>query len=261
MPYAEPGTFLSMRFVLAFAVLACVSLVLRAHWPSRREVAASLVVGMLVHGIYLTGVFWAVRHGMPSAVAAVIVGLQPLVTALLAAKFLGEPLKRHHVIGLGVGFLGVVLVLAPSLDVTGSGINPVTISVALLACLGISCGTVLQRAVGGTRDLRTGTAIQYLGGLIPPALLMLFETREVIWTGELVFAFVWLVLVLSVFAVMLLMWLISQGSVTQVGALFFLVPGVSAAMSWALYGSALAPVQLAGMALTALAIWFVQRKA
>ena len=261
MPYAEPGTFLSLRFAFAFVALAILSWLVKANPLSRQQVLFSILVGMLVHGVYLTGIFWAVRHGMPSAVAAVVVGLQPLLTAVLAAWFLKEPMTRRHGFGLVLGFVGVVLVLAPKLDVTGSGINSATVAVVLISCVAIACGTVLQRAVGGNTDLRSGTAAQYLGGLIPPAILMLFETRVVIWNGELVFAFVWLVFVLSISAVMLLMWLINRGSVTQVGALFFLVPGVAAAMSWLIYGDALSSIQLLGMVTTAVAIWLVQRKA
>lgn len=259
MPYAEPGTFLSLRFALAFGVLATLSWLMRAAPLSRQQVLFSVLVGMLVHGIYLTGVFWAVRHGMPPAVAAVVVGLQPLLTALLAAWFLKEPMTVRHGFGFVLGFGGVVLVLAPKLDVTGSGINTATVTVVLISCLAIACGTVLQRAAGAKTDLRAGMAAQYLGGLLPPAILMLFETRVVIWSGELVFAFVWLVFVLSIFAVMLLMWLINRGSVMQVGALFFMVPGVAAAMSWLIYGDALNAVQVLGMAMTAVAIWLVQR--
>lgn len=261
MPYAEPGTFLSLRFAFAFAVLAALSWVMRAERLSRQQTLSAFLIGMLVHGVYLTGIFWAVRHGMPSAVAAVVVGLQPLLTALLASWFLGEPMTRRHGAGLVLGFVGVVLVLAPKLDVTGSGINATTVAAVLISCVAIACGTVLQRAVGGSTDLRSGTAVQYLGGLLPPAILMLFETRVVIWSGELVFAFVWLVFVLSISAVMLLMWLINRGSVTQVGALFFMVPGVAAAMSWVIYGDALGGVQLCGMVTTAVATWLVQRKA
>ena len=254
MPYAEPGTFLSIRFALAFAAMTLIAIALGATWPRGRRVGWAVLVGILVHGIYLGGVFWAVRRGMPAGVAAVVVGLQPLLTALLAGWLLGESITRRHRIGLALGLVGVVLVLAPRLDVTGSGITPATIGATALACLAVTAGTVLQKAKGAASDLRAGTALQYLGALVPVGLLSLFETREVAWNAELAFALGWLVIVLSLGAVLLLMWLIENGSVAKVSTLFFLVPGVAALMAWALFGETLGPWQLAGMALTAAAV-------
>lgn len=255
MPYAEPGTFLAMRFAIAFALLAAIATLARASWPGRREAGFSVIVGMLVHGIYLGGVFWAVREGMPAGVAAAVVGLQPLLTASLAGWWLGEPVTVRHRIGLILGLVGVALVLAPKFDVGGSGITPATIAATLLATVAITLGTVLQKRIGAIGDLRSGTALQYLGALLPVGLLMLFETRRVEWAAELVFALAWLVLVLSLAAVFILMWLIRQGSVARVSTLFFLVPGVAALMAWGLFGETLNPWQLVGMSLTAIAVW------
>lgn len=274
MPHAEPGTFLAMRFALALVLLAGIAFVLRAPWPRGRAAWGALVVGALVHGIYLGGVFWAVRHGMPAGVAAVIVGLQPVVTTALAGGWVGarlgldERVGARHWVGLALGVVGVVLVLWPKLDlqpdlgldVSGSGITPSTIGACALACLAVSLGTVLQKRVGATVDLRSGTALQYGGALVPVGLLALTETNAVSWTGELVFALLWLTLVLSLGAVFLLMWLIREGSVARVSALFFLVPTVAALMAWALYGEALGPIQIAGMALTAIAVWLGARR-
>lgn len=255
MPHAEPGTFLAMRFAIAFALLGSIAVIARAGWPRGHEAGRVLMVGVLVHGVYLGGVFWAIRHGMPAGVAAVVVGLQPLLTALLAHWWLGEPITCRHRVGLVLGLAGVVLVLAPKLDITGSGITPATIVVAFIATASITVGTVLQKSIGAAGDLRSATALQYLGAMLPVGLLMLFETRRIDWTGELVFALAWLVLVLSLAAVFLLMWLIRQGSVAEVSTLFFLVPSVAALIAWQLFDETLGPVQLAGMSLTAVAVW------
>ena len=254
MPFAEPGTFLAIRFALAFVLMAAIALLVGAEWPRRRAALAALGVGALVHGVYLGGVFWAVRQGMPAGVSAVIVGLQPLVAALLAAALLGEALRPRQVTGLALGLAGVVMVLWPKLDVAGSGIGAATIGACALACVSVSAGTVLQKASGAASDLRSGTALQYLGALVPVAALAAFETNAVVWNGQLVFALAWLVLVLSLAAVFLLMWLIREGSVASVSALFFLVPGVAAVMAWALFGETLGPWQIAGLALSALAV-------
>ena len=254
MPFAEPGTFLSIRFAIAFALMAVIAVALGAEWPRRRAAASALAVGALVHGVYLGGVFWAVRHGMPAGISAVIVCLQPIVAAWLAAVWLGEPVSHRQRIGLALGLAGVVAVLWPRLDVTGSGIDAWTIGACALACLSVAAGTVLQKATGAASDLRSGTALQYLGALAPVALLALTETREVEWNGQLVLAMVWLVLVLSLGAVFLLMWLIREGSVASVSALFFLVPGVAALMAWTLFDERLGPWQIVGIALTAIAV-------
>lgn len=254
MPYAEPGTFLAIRFALAFALMAAIAVALGAHWPRKRAALNALAVGALVHGVYLGGVFWVVRHGMPAGVAAVIVGLQPLVTAGLAAGLIGERITWRQRAGLALGLAGVVMVLWPNLDVTGSGITAATIGACALACLAVSAGTVLQKATGAASDLRAGTALQYLGALVPVAFLTLFETREVAWNGQLVFAMAWLVLVLSLAAVFLLMWLIREGSVASASALFFLVPGVASVMAWLLFGETLGPWQIAGIVLSAVAV-------
>lgn len=255
MPYAEPGTFLFLRFALAFALLAVISMLVQARWPARRDAMMSVLVGVLVHGIYLGGVFWAIRHGMPAGVAAIVVGLQPLLTALLAGWWLGENIATRHRVGVALGLVGVVLVLAPRLDIAGSGITAVTVAAALLATVAITVGTVIQKRFATASDLRSGTALQYLGALLPVGLLMMFETRTIEWTGQLIFSLAWLVVVLSLAAVFLLMWLIQQGSVAKVSTLFFLVPSVASVIAWLLFGETLNPLQLAGMALTAVAVW------
>ena len=120
---------------------------------------------------------------------------------------------------------------------------------------------MLQKATGQASDLRAGTALQYLGALVPVGVLSLFETNEVAWNGQLVFALVWLVLVLSLAAVFLLMWLIREGSVARVSGLFFLVPGVASIMAWALFDEVLGPFQIVGIALSALAVWLATSSA
>ncbi|MDA8870122.1 EamA family transporter [Rhizobiaceae bacterium] len=262
MPYAEPGTFLAIRFALAFVLLAALAAALRAKWPGFALAWRCVAIGALLHGVYLGGVFWAVHRGMPAGVVAVIVGLQPLLTAALAGVWLGERVTRRHAIGLAAGFAGVVLVLAPKIDVAGAGITGATVAAAVLGAIAVTIGTVWQKRLGASVDLRSGTALQYAGGVVPVLLLALTtETGTVQWTGELVFAFVWLVFVLSIGAVFLLMWLIREGSVARVSTLFFLVPGVAATLAWALFGETLSPVQLAGMALTASAVALANRRA
>ena len=135
MPYSEPGTFLSFRFAVAFVLLALIAMVAGAPWPGRRTALKSVIIGFLLHGSYLGPVFWVIDRGMPAGVSAVVVGLQPLFTALLAGWWLKEQVTIQHWIGLVLGIIGVSLVLYPGIDLSSSGVNTVTIIVSLVGML------------------------------------------------------------------------------------------------------------------------------
>ncbi len=250
MPWSEPFTFLAVRFGLAFLILAAIAAALGTAGMSRRDIAVSLAAGVLMHGIYLGGVFWAVREGLTAGMSALIAGLQPLITAVLAGPVLGEAILPRHWAGLAAGFVGVVVVIAPKL---GAGFEAVTwpmLAAALLAVAAISAGTILQKKFGSARNLVMGTAWQYVGAAVLMAAGSLaLETHTVVWTGELVFAMAWLVLVLSIGAIFLLMIMIRDGAMAKVSSLFYLVPAVTAVMAWFLFGENLSWVQVAGMAL------------
>lgn len=252
MPHAEPFTFLSLRYALALAILLPVALfAARTHRTTLPALAHAAFAGSLIHGAYLGGVFFAVRHGLPAGIAALVAGLQPLLTALIAHGLLGERLQRRHWIGLGIGLCGVALVVAPKLG-TGAAFGPATLIPAVFAVMAISLGTVWQKRFVGVVDLRIGTAAQYAGALLPTLMAaVFFETGHVEWTGEFVFALLWLTLALSIGAVFLLLVLIRRGAVSRVASLMYLVPAVTALMGFALFGETLAPVQLLGMALAA----------
>lgn len=148
MPYSEPGTFLSFRFAVAFVLLAIIAMVAGAPWPGQRTALKSVIIGFLLHGSYLGPVFWVIDRGMPAGVSAVVVGLQPLFTALLAGWWLKEQVTIQHWIGLLLGIIGVSLVLYPGIDLSSSGVNAVTIIVSLVGMLSATLGTVLQKAWG-----------------------------------------------------------------------------------------------------------------
>ncbi len=262
MPYAEPGTFLAIRFAIAFGILTLVALVFKASWPGMKTALHSILVGMLIHGIYLVAVFWTIQQGMPAGVSAVIVGLQPLLTALLAGWLLNEIITGRHWVGLAIGLFGVVLVLSPKLDITGSGINVATVVVSLFGMGSLTLGTILQKKLPPNLDIRSNTALQYLGGFFPVFILSMFtETQSIEWNGQVIFAMVWLVLVLSVAAIFLLMWLIREGSVARVSSLFFMVPAVAAIMAYFLFDETLVLIQLVGMVLCAIAVILASVKA
>lgn len=261
MPWSEPFSFLAARFVLAFVVLALLVAVLRSKRVGGRQAAHAAFAGALIHGVYLGGVFWAIRNGMPAGLSALIIGLQPLITAVMAGWALGEKVLPRHWAGLAVGFLGIVIVLAPRIGDAMGGVTWATFAACLAGAFAISAGTVWQKKFLAGADLVTGTLWQYLGAAaVMAAGSLAFETRTFTLTGELVFAMVWLVLVLSVGAVFLLMWMIREGEMSKVSSLFYLVPAVTAVIAWALFGETLTPVQIAGMAVTTVGVAMATRR-
>jgi len=255
MPWAEPFTFLAIRFVLAAILFAGLTVLLGSPRATREEALHATVAGVLMHGVYLGAVFWAIHRGMPAGLSALIVGLQPLITAVLAGKFLGEAILPRHWAGLAVGLLGVVVVLWPKLGMLGGGVTPTTLTASLISVLGMSAGTIWQKRYASGGDLVSATMWQYVGG---SAVMILgsiaFETRAITVNGELIFAMAWLVLVLSVGAIFLLMVMIRDGEMSKVASLFYLVPAVTAVIAWALFDEQLNLLQIAGMAIATLGV-------
>ncbi|CDK98404.1 conserved membrane protein of unknown function [Magnetospirillum gryphiswaldense MSR-1 v2] len=263
LPYAEPFTFLSIRFVLIISLLAALALAARAPWPRQpRQIVHLLVSGTLVHAAYLGGVFAAIHHGLPSGMAALLVGLQPILTALVAGPLFGEEIRVRQWLGLLLGLVGVTLVLAArNGGLSVDGLSWAGIGFALVALLGITAGTLYQKRFGQGMDLRTGSLVQYVGALLvllPVA--MSTETMRVHWSLDFVLALLWLVLVLSLGAITLLMMLIRSGEAARVASLFYLVPPVTAGLAWLLFDETLSPIGLAGMALAALGVALVIRR-
>ncbi|MCO6387178.1 MAG: DMT family transporter [Aliihoeflea sp.] len=261
MPWAEPFVFLAVRFALTIALLGLLLIAIRWRAMDRRQAAHAMIAGALIHGVYLGGVFWAIHNGMPAGLSALIVGLQPLATAMMAAAFLSERLTGRHWAGMALGVAGVAIVLAPKLGALG-GVTAATLVSAFVAMLAISAGTVWQKRFVASGDLVVGTIWQYVGG----AALMLvatfaFETQTYRLTGDLVFAMAWLVLVLSVGAIFLLMYLIREGEVAKVSSLFYLVPSVTALIAWVLFGETLNALQIGGMVLTTIGVAVATRRA
>ncbi|MBA3415869.1 MAG: DMT family transporter [Chloroflexia bacterium] len=198
--------------------------------------------------------------GVEAGVSALIVGLQPLLTAALAGVLLDERVTPRQWAGLGLGLLGVTLVLARKL---GQGSGDALGSLACVAALfGITLGTLYQKRHCAGMDLRTGGVVQFAAACLATApLALLFEDTRIAWSGEFVFALLWLVLVLSLGAVSLLYVLIRRGAAAQIASLFFLVPPCTALIAWPLFGETLGPVALIGMVLTAVGVALASRGA
>ncbi|GGB61591.1 peptide ABC transporter ATP-binding protein [Roseibium aquae] len=260
-PYADPMVFLSVRFLAVLPCLVLIGLFLGARWPKDGvAIGHCIVTGMLVHGIYLGGIFWAIDQGMPAGASAIVVGLQPVLSAVTAAALLSEQIRPKHWAGLVLGGLGLVLVLGPKLQTAGSGIGPATIGAAFIAVLAISIGTVYQKRFVPNTDLLAATFWQYIGALAVTLPLSAAESWTIEWSGQFLFALGWLVAVLSIGAILLLMLLIRQGAVSQVASLFYLVPVATAIESYFLFGEVLMPIQIAGMALVVGAVLIIRSR-
>jgi len=261
LPYAEPFTFLAVRLALAAALLALLALVLRATLPTRRQVVVASVTGLLLHASYLGGVFWSIAQGTPASVAAAVTSLQPVLVAALAGRVLGERLTARKALGLTVGVLGVALVLAPGLGAAAddAGSIPVVGVVALVVALAAgTSGTVFQKRFGDDVPLLPGTTVQYAASTVVLTVLALTtESMVVRWTGEFVAAMAWLVLALSIGAVLMLLVLLRRGSASGVSSLFYLVPPATAVEAYLLFGEQLAVVSLVGIAVTAVGVALV----
>jgi drug/metabolite transporter (DMT)-like permease len=239
--------------------MVAVAIVARAPWPASWAQAGHIaVVGLLMHGCYLGGVFAAIFHGMPSGLVALIVGLQPVLTATIVGPLLGDRVSARQWLGLLLGLVGVALVLWNKLAIDNAGV--VAIAYAVLALIGITIGTLYQKRFCQQVDLRTGAVIQYAAaGLAVAFFAVRFETMHIAWTPQFIAALAWLSLPLSLGAVSLLYILIRRGAAAKVASLFYLVPPVTALMAWVLFNETLGPVALAGMAVTAVGVALVQR--
>jgi drug/metabolite transporter (DMT)-like permease len=256
LPYAEPLTFLALRMFGVVLLLGLFMLIAGAKWPSREGVLDSYVTGVLMHALYLGGVYISIAHGLPAALSALVVGLQPLLTSTIANRLLGERVVARQWAGLALGLAGVYLVVQDKATV-GSA-TPLAWSGAVVGLVAITIGTVYQKRFGTGIDWCTGMFIQYAGAGILFALgAMAFETRTVRWTPEFLFALGWLVFVLSFGAVWLLYFLIRRAAATRVVSLFYLTPPVTALMAWSLFGERLAPLALVGMGACVVGVFLV----
>jgi len=253
LPHADPLAFLFVRYLLVIGLMATLALALRAAWPQDgRQWLHIGISGLLVHALYLGGVFVAISKGLPAGITALVVGMQPLLTATLAGRLLGETVLPRQWLGLVLGFIGIALVVAHKLD-TGFGLA--ALWPALAALIGITAGTLYQKRFAPHFDWRTGSVAQFLPtAIVTGTIVLATDSFRIDWAGEFVFALGWLVLVLSIGAISLLNWLIRHGSAVNVASLFYLTPPTTALLAWLLFGETLGGLALGGMAI---AVWGV----
>lgn len=260
LPHADPFTFLALRMAAAAVVLLLVALATRASWPtSPVSILHTVIVGLLVHGAFLGGLFWAIDHGLSAGVAAIIVAIQPLLTAVLAGFFLDERLLAREWAGLLLGLAGVLLVVSSRVGV--DGVSPIAISGAVVALFGITVGTLYQKRYSATMDLRSGGCIQYFAvSLVFTIMAITMEDMHVAWTGEFTFALVWLTLVLSLGAVGLLFTLIRRGAASKVASLFYLAPPFTVVLDYLLFDEVLEKRAILGLVVVSIGVALVNLK-
>jgi drug/metabolite transporter (DMT)-like permease len=256
LTYVEPLTFLSLRMGAVVALLVVIIALTRPKWPNGAGILHSVLTGLMVHGLYLGGVFVAIENGVSAGLAALIVSLQPVLTSTIANRFFGERVVARQWLGLALGLLGVYLVLY---EKTAAGdATPFGWLAATVALLGITAGTLYQKRFGGSMDWRPALCVQYIAAGILFALgAFIFETRVVHWTPQLMFALGWLVLALSFGGIWLFYFLIRRAAATRVTSLFYLTPPMTALMAWALFDERLAPLALVGMAVCVVGVALV----
>ncbi len=259
LPYAEPFTFLLLRFAIVSGLLLLAVPALDVRWPhSRRAVLHIVIAGLLVHGVYLGGVFAAIDRGISAGVSALTVGVQPLLTALAVGPLLGERVSAQQWLGLGLGFAGLALVVWRQVDFSGG--DAVGFAFCIAALVGMTAGTLYHKRFCSEMDLRAGALIQYAAtALFMLCLASAFESRAVTWSRDFVLALGWAIVVLSLGAVFLLYVIIRRGAAARVASLFYLVPPVTALLAYLLFGETLGAVSLLGMAMTVIGVALVNR--
>ena len=248
-PYAEPFTFLAIRYAVGSLVLVPICIAWKAAWPRTiGEVGHIIAAGLMVQSLYLVGVYYGIYLGISTGVVALVVGLQPLLTGALAGLALAERVSARQWLGLLLGFVGVGLVVADRTTTSGATLGAFVIT--SFGLVSITIGTLYQKRFCAEFDIRSSVAIQNIAGCVLMfALAGVFETMAVQWPGQFLFAVLWSALGLSVIALMLWYWLVRRGAAAKVTSLIYLSPPTTALMGWLAFNETLAPVAIAGMAI------------
>ena len=269
MPHSPPFSFLTVRFALSALCFIVWIALARAAWPvGRAQWGHLMVTGVFMQASYLGGVWAAVKAGIGAGTVALLVGLQPVLTALwltltmprnaAAGSTLAARVTMREWLGLLLGFSGLAFVVWPKLG-TGE-VTPGNLTLALVALLGITIGTLYQKRYVAPCDVRSASAVQMFAALVVCAPLALFEREAMDWHANLIAAMAWSVGVLTLGGSSLLYLLIQRGEATAVTSLLYLVPPCTALLAWVLFGEAFTPPMMLGMALTVVGVAVVVRE-
>lgn len=264
IPYAPPFTFIAVRMAFASILLALISLAITKRFArDLPTIGKSTLVGLTIHGAYLGGCFYGVKQGMPAGITALICSLQPVLVSIFSAFFFGEKLSSRKWLGLGLGLAGLVMVIAPKLEVSGDQALPTAGVVAVfIALLGGTSGTLLQKKFGAGVEVLSGTSWQYVAtGILMAVLALAFEDgQSITWNGSFIFSLVWLIVALSIGAILILYYLLARSSAASVSSLYYLVPAATAVEAYFLFGEKIGLVTAIGTLVTIAGVALVVRQ-
>ena len=257
LPYAEPLTFLCLRYSGVVVMMLLLAIFMHAPWPSKKQVLPIAVAGVLMQAGYLGGIWCAVKLGMPAGVAALIANIQPILTAV-AGPLIGERVRGKQWFGLALGISGVALVV--SNKISAIGLSGASIALAVMALFSMTTGTLYQKRFCPAVDVRTGQVIQFAASLLVtlPFALML-ETQTIQYTARFFIAMAWSVLVLSGIGISVLFVMIRHGEATKVTSYMYLVPAVTALMAWLMFGESFTLTAATGMLIALAGVALVVR--
>lgn len=261
LPFIEPFYFLLIRMVLTIAAFLILCLIFRPGRLSPQQIGHQMVTGLLVHGTYLGGVFTAIKWGMPAGMTALIVGTQPILTAVIGKLWLNEQLRTKQWLGLALGFVGVTTVLLSVNQQMSLSFPWLSLVAAIAALAGISVGTLYQKRFGQNVNLLGGSLCQYIStALLMAVLALTFEECTATWNLQLILALAWLIGGISVTAILLLMYMIREGETSRVASYFYLVPPVASLEAWLLFDEKLSLLSICAIAVTVLGVFLVTKR-
>lgn len=258
-PYAEPFTFLALRFAIGTAIMVPICLATRAAWPrGGRALGSVAIAGLGVQTLYLVGVYYGIYRGLSTGVIALIGGLQPLLTGALAGPLLGERVAAKQWIGLVLGFAGLAMVVAEKVVLGEASVA--AYGFGALALIAITFGTLYQKRYCTGFDLRATVTIQNIVScVVAGCLAFAVEDMSVNWAAPFIGALLWSAIGLSVIAIIIYYYLVRTGAAARVTSLIYLSPPTTAIMGWAMFGETMATLALAGMAVAALGVALATR--
>ena len=259
LPFAVPLTFIFLRFVFVAVIFLFLSLIFKANWPRRLDKWGHIAfVGLLMHAFYLNCTFIALSYGVPISLAALIYGLQPALTLFIVSFLLLGRISRTQYLGVFLGFLGLIFVLYDKLELTETSLIPVFILVFGLFC--ITIGTIYQRKFCSDMNLLTGNFIQvFVGGVVTGIAAFYLETMIVVWNVSFVGALLWMILVVSLGAHTLLLFMLQQNQVAKVSSLLYLTPPTASVMAYFMFDELLSQLAIAGVGITVFGVALIIR--
>lgn len=252
-----PFSFLGVRFAVVSIIFGLIAIVLKSTWPDRKTLLPTLLAGVLMHGVYLGGVFFAISKGTPAGISSLIVSIQPIITTFLALIFIKEKVRGIQWLGITAGMVGVTMVVMPRL---GGAVPMIGLIACLVAVHAMSVGTIIQKRYLGGLDLIAGNTLQAMAAAaFYGILLMTVETYYLEWTLEVTLSMIWIITTVSIGAVSILMILIRSGQMAATSSLFFMVPPVSALMGYILFDEVLGPMGILGVMVASFGVWLVNK--